>query len=137
MESPVRFFGEVPPSHFPFAGGRMTRRFRVPATAFFLSSIMAMTGSVSQDAIAEIVVLSQATGASIVQEEGHAKIRSAADFAPHLQRKVSSRYWIRGIVLLLTILLMLWLIYRTFTGWKPLLDDSCGIGRNESRFRSS
>ena len=100
----------------------MTRRFGVPATALFLSSIMAMTGSVSQDAMAGIVVLSQATGASIVQEEGPANIRSSANFAPHPQRKVPTRYWIRGIVLLLIILLILWLIYRTFTGWKPMIS---------------
>ena len=100
----------------------MSRRFRMPATALFISSIMAMTGSVSQDAMAGIVVLSQAAGASIVQEEGPGKIRSAADFAPYPQRNVSARYWIRGIVLLLIILLMLWLIYRTFTGWKPMIS---------------
>ena len=100
----------------------MTRRFWVPATALFLSSIMAMIGSVSQDAMAGIAVLSQATGASIVQEECPAKIRSAADFAPHPQRNVSVRYWMRGIVLLLILLLMLWLIYRTFTGWKPMIS---------------
>ena len=100
----------------------MTRRIWVPVTALFLSSIMAMTGSVSQDAMAGIAAMSQATGASIVQEEGPAKIRSAAYFAPHPQRKVSTRYWIRGIVLLLIILLILWLIYRTFTGWKPMIS---------------
>ena len=100
----------------------MTRRFWVPATALFLSSIMAMIGSVSQDAMAGIGVLSQATVASVVQEEGPAKIRSAADFAPHPHRKVSTRYWIRGIMILLIILLMLWLIYRTFTGWKPMIS---------------
>lgn len=100
----------------------MTRRFWVPATALFLSSVMAMIGSVSQDAMAGIVVLSQAPGAFIVQEEGPAKIRSAADFAPHPQREGSARYWIRGIVLLLIILLLLWLIYRTFTGWKPMIS---------------
>jgi len=83
---------------------------------------MAMMGSVSQDAMAGIVALSQSTGASIVQEEGPAKIRSAANFAPLPHRNVSARYWIRGIVLLLIILLMLWLIYRTFTGWKPMIS---------------
>jgi hypothetical protein len=100
----------------------MTRRFRVPATALFLSSIMAMTGSVSQDAMAGIVALSHATGASIVHEESPAKIRSSANFAPHPQRNASARSWIRGIVLLLIILLILWLIYRTFTGWKPMIS---------------
>ena len=100
----------------------MTRRFWVPVTALFLSSIMAMVGFVSQDAMVGIVALSESTGASIVQEEGPTMIRSAADFAPHPQRNVSARYWMRGIVLLLIILLMLWLIYRTFTGWKPMIS---------------
>ncbi|TSA00128.1 MAG: hypothetical protein D4R80_01900 [Deltaproteobacteria bacterium] len=98
----------------------MTRRFWVPATALFLSSIMAMTGAVPRDAMAGIAALSQATGASIVREEGPAKIRSAADSASHPQRNVSARYWMRVIVLLLLILLILWLAYRTFTGWKPM-----------------
>ena len=99
----------------------MTRGFRVPAIALYLASITAMTGSVSQDAMAGIVVLSQSTGASAFQEEGNAKTGSAADFASHPQRDDSARYWMRGIVLLLIILLMLWLIYRTFTGWKPMI----------------
>ncbi len=100
----------------------MTRRFRVQATALFLFSIMAMTGFVSQDAMAGIVVLSQVPVASIVPEEGPAKIRSAEGFASHPQRNGSARYWIRGIVLLLIVLLVLWLIYRTFTGWKTMIS---------------
>ena len=100
----------------------MTRRFRVPAIALFLSSFMAMTGSVSQDAMAGLVALAQSTGASVVQEEGPAKTGSAAGFASHPQRNVSARYWMRGIVLLLLVLLILWLIYRTFTGWKPMIS---------------
>jgi hypothetical protein len=83
---------------------------------------MAMTGSVSQDAMAGIIVLSHDTGASIAQEESPATIRSAADSAPHPQRNGSTRYRIRGIVLLLVILFVLWLIYRTFTGWKPMIS---------------
>lgn len=100
----------------------MTRRFQVPATALFLSFIMAMTGSVPQDATAGIVALSEATGTSIASEEGPAIIRSAADFASHPQRNGSARYWMRGIVLLLLILLILWLVYRTFTGWRPMIS---------------
>ena len=100
----------------------MTRRFRIPAIALVLSAIMAMAGSVSQDAMAGIVALSLSTGASIVQGEGSAKIRSAADGAPHSQRNATARYWMRGIVLLLIILLVLWLVYRTFTGWKPMIS---------------
>lgn len=100
----------------------MTRALRIPAIALVLSSIMAMTGAVPQDAMAGIVALSQGTGNSILQVEGPAKIRSVADVASHPQRNVSARYWVRVIVLLLLILLMLWLIYRTFTGWKPMIS---------------
>ena len=100
----------------------MTRRFWLPANALFLSFLMAMAGSVSQDAMAGIVALSQTTGPSIAQEEGSAKIRSGADFAPHPQRSVTARYWVRGIVLLVIILLLLWLVYQTFTGWKPMIS---------------
>jgi len=100
----------------------MTRRFWIPATALLLSSIMATIGSVSRDAMAGIVVLSQVPGTSNVQEKGPAQIFPAADFASHPQRNVSARYWIRGIVLLLIILLVVWLIYRTFTGWKPMIS---------------
>jgi len=100
----------------------MTRRDWIPATALLLSSIMAMMGSVSRDAMAGIVVLSQVPGASIGQEKGPAQILPAADFASHPQRNVSARYWIRGIVLLIIILLVVWLIYRTFTGWKPMIS---------------
>ena len=100
----------------------MTRRSRVQATALFLFSIMAMTGLVSQDAMAGIVVLSQVPGTSIVREEGPAILRSAAGFAPHPRRNGFARHWVRGIVLLLIILLVLWLIYRTFTGWKTMIS---------------
>jgi hypothetical protein len=82
---------------------------------------MAIVGSVPQDAMAGIVVLSRSTGASIVRDEGPAKIGRAAEFASHPQRNASARYWMRGIVLLLLVLLILWLIYRTFTGWKPMI----------------
>ena len=100
----------------------MTHRLRIPAIALFLSFLMAAIGSVPRDAMAGIVILSQSTGASAGQEEGPAKIRSAADFAPDPQRDGSARYRIPGIMLLLIILLILWLIYRTFTGWKPMIS---------------
>ena len=100
----------------------MTRRFLEPATALFLSFVMAMAGCVSQDAMAGIVALSQSTVPAIVQAEGSAKIRTGADVAPHPQRNVSARHRILGIVLLVIILLILWLIYRTFTGWKPMIS---------------
>jgi hypothetical protein len=105
----------------------MTRRFWVPATALLLSSILVMTGSVSHDAMAGIVVLSQSPGASIVEWEGPAKMGPAEEFETHSHRDVSSRYWMRGIVLLLLILLLLWLIYWTFTGWKPMISRSVGF----------
>jgi hypothetical protein len=104
----------------------MTRKFWVLPTALLLSSILMMTGSVSHDAMAGIVVLSQSSGASIGEGEGPARMGPAADVETDSQRDVSSRYWMRGIVLLLLILLILWLIYRTFTGWKPMI--SCSVG---------
>ena len=100
----------------------MTRRFRVPAIALILSSVMAMTGSVPQDAMAGIVALSQSTGASVFQEEGPAEVRSGACSVSHPKEDVSARYWMRGIVLVVILLLILWLIYRTFTGWKPMMS---------------
>lgn len=100
----------------------MTRRFGVPAIALILSSVMAMTGFVPHDAMAGIVALSQPTGASAFQEEGPAESRSGAGFASHPQGDVSARYWMRGIVLIVIVLLILWLIYRTFTGWKPMIS---------------
>jgi len=100
----------------------MKRRFWVPATAVLLSSIMAIIGSVSQDAVAGIVALSQPAGASIVPEEGSPQTRSAGDFTPHPQRTASARYWTRVIVVILIVLVILWLIYRTFTGWKPMIS---------------
>lgn len=100
----------------------MTRRFRIPATALFLSAIMAMAGAVPHDAMAGIAALSQSTGASIVREEGPLEIRPGAGIAPHPQRDISARYWTRGIVLLIVILLILWLIYRSYTGWKPMIS---------------
>jgi hypothetical protein len=100
----------------------MTRRFRIPATALFLSAIMAMAGAVPHDAMAGIAALSQSTGAPIVREEGPAKIRPGTGFDPHPQRDISARYWMRGIVLLIIILLILWLIYRSYNGWKPMIS---------------
>ena len=101
----------------------MTRRLRIPAIALFLSFLMAAIGSVPRDAMAGIVALSQSTGASIAQqEEPPARVRSTADFAPRPQRDGSARYRVPGIMLLLIILLVLWLIYRTFTGWKPMIS---------------
>jgi hypothetical protein len=100
----------------------MKRRMWVPATALFLSSVMAAVGSFSQEAVAGIAALSLSTGASIVPDGGPGKIRYGPVFDPHPTRDVSARYWMRGIVLLILILLILWLIYRTFTGWKPLLQ---------------
>ena len=93
----------------------------VPATALALSSVMAMTGSVPRDAMAGIVTLTRFAGDPTGLGEGPAKFRSAADAESGPQREVSARYWGRAIVLLIIILLVLWLIYRTFAGWKFLI----------------
>jgi hypothetical protein len=100
----------------------MTRRIWVPATALFLSSVMAAVGSVSQEAVAGIAALYLSTGASIAPDGGPAKILSEPVLKPHPTRDVSARYWMRGIVLLIILFLILWLIYRTFTGWKPMIQ---------------
>ncbi len=100
----------------------MTRRFWIPATALCLSAVMAMTGSVSRDAVAGIVAVSHATAASVVGEEGQARLRSVPEIAPRPPWNDSARYRMRVIVLLIVILLVLWLIYRTFTGWKPMIS---------------
>jgi len=102
----------------------MTRRYWVPATALFLSSIMAVIGSVSQDAVAGIAALSRSTDASTVSapECVPAMIRPAECFAHHPPRDVSARYWMRVIVFLVILLLILWLIYRSFTGWMPMIS---------------
>jgi hypothetical protein len=87
---------------------------------------MAILGSVSLDGMAEILSLSRSKGASVVHLEGPAETGPSADFAHRPERKPSARYWMRGIVLLLIILLILWLIYRTFTGWKPMISWPAG-----------
>jgi hypothetical protein len=100
----------------------MKRRFWVPATALCLSCLMGMLGSVSRDAMGGVILLSRSRAAPAVQLEGPAEYRSFTGLAPHPQRDVSVRYWMRGIVLLLIILLIVWLIYRAFNGWKPMIS---------------
>jgi len=79
------------------------------------------------------IVAAVAIHGALPSSRGKAPRRSghAADVAPHPQRNVSAPvYWIRGIVLLLIILLMLWLIYRTFTGMEaPMISIAFPAGK--------
>ena len=100
----------------------MTRRFWIPATALWIASVMAVSGFVSRDAMAGIVFAEQSGGGATGTEEGPAGIRNAADGGLNPAKYVSARSWTRVIVLLVIILLILWLIYRTFTGWKPMIS---------------
>jgi hypothetical protein len=109
-----------PPELYYARGGRMTRRIWVTATALTLSFILGMTGCVSRDAVAGIVALSRSAEDSIVSEGGKETIRSGNGISTHAARDASARYWMRGIVLLIIVLFILWLLYRTFTGWKPM-----------------
>jgi hypothetical protein len=100
----------------------MIRRFWIPATALCLAFVMAVIGSISRDAMAAIIASMPAQGMPTVQGDGPPKILPAAGEEPDTQRNLSGRYWTRGIVLLIIIVLLIWLIYRSFTGWRPMIS---------------
>lgn len=103
----------------------MIRRSWIPATAFSLAVVMAVIGSISRDAIAEKIASMPEHGVPTVQGDGPPKILPAASEDPDTPRNLSGRYWTRGIVLLVIIVVILWLIYRSFTGWRPMVS---GLG---------
>jgi uncharacterized membrane protein len=76
----------------------MVRKFWIPATALCLAVVMAVIGSLPREALAAAGVQSGPLG------------------------DLSGRYWTRGIVLLIIIVLLIWLIYRSFTGWRPMIS---------------
>ncbi len=55
------------------------------------------------------------------RDPGPVAFRATVDAARFRQEAVSARYPTWMIVLLAIILLLIWLIYRTGTGWKPLI----------------
>ena len=47
---------------------------------------------------------------------------ATVDASPYLHEAVSARYPMWAILLLVILLLLVWLIYHTWTGWKPLIS---------------
>lgn len=99
----------------------MTRRSWVAATALCLAVVTAATGSVPHDAIAGILAATRVSGASRAHESGPMTLRATVDSAWLLQEGVSARVPMWMILLLVIILLLVWLIYHTWAGWKPLI----------------
>jgi hypothetical protein len=99
----------------------VTRRSWVAATALCLAVVTVATGSVPQDAIAGIHATERVSGASRAQESGPVTFRATVDAARLLQEDVSVRVPRWMILLLAIILLLVWLIYHTWAGWKPLI----------------
>jgi len=98
----------------------VSRRSWVAATALCLAVVTAATGSVPQDAIAGILATARVSWASRAQESGPVTLRATVDAPRLLQEDVSARVPMWMILLLVIILLLVWLIYHTWTGWKPL-----------------
>lgn len=115
----------------------MIRRSWIPATAICLAVVMAVIGFISRDAMAAIIASMPAQGVPTVQGDGPPKILPAAGEEPDTPRNLSGRYWTRGIVLLLIIVVLIWLIYRFFTGWRPMISWLAGEtmlpGRSSAR----
>jgi type VI protein secretion system component VasF len=121
--SSQRFDDRVPGknSGFRTRRGRVTRRSWVAATALCLAVVTAAIGPVPQDAIAGILAMSRASGSSLAQEAGPATFRATMDGSQTFHEIVSARYPMWMIMLLAILLLLLWLIYQTWTGWKALI----------------
>ncbi|MGE5283885.1 MAG: hypothetical protein ACM3OG_02835 [Actinomycetota bacterium] len=98
----------------------MTRRSWMAATALCLAVVTAATGPAPRDAIAGILAMTRVPGASWARESGPVTFRAAADAERLLDAESSARYPMWMIVLLAIILLLIWLIYHTWTGWKPV-----------------
>jgi hypothetical protein len=111
---------------FPPPAGRTIRRSWIQATALCLAVVMSVLGSISRDAMSAIISSMPAQGAPTVQGEGPPKILAEEGEEPDTPRNQSRRYWMRGIVLLIIIVLIIWLIYRSLKGWRPLISWVAG-----------
>lgn len=98
----------------------MTRRSWVAATALCLAVVTAATGSVPQDAVAGILATTRVSGTRVL-ESGPVTSRATVDAARLFQEDVSARVPTWVILLLAIILLLVWLIFHTWAGWKPLI----------------
>lgn len=99
----------------------MGQRSWVAATALCLAVVTAATGPVPRDASAGILAVSCASGRMPNGGTGSVTLTATVDASPYLQGAVSARYPMWAILLLVILLLLVWLIYHTWTGWKPLI----------------
>lgn len=83
---------------------------------------MAVLASGSRDAMSAILSSMPAKGASAVQGEGAPRFLPAADGEPDTPGIRSRRYRTRIIVLVIIIVLIIWLIYRSLKGWRPMIS---------------
>ncbi|MGZ8473983.1 MAG: hypothetical protein ACXWWY_10860 [Candidatus Deferrimicrobiaceae bacterium] len=100
----------------------MAQRSWVAATALCLAVVTAVTGPFPRDVSAGILALSCTSGRIPARESGSVTMRATEDASPFLHGAVSARYPTWVILLLVILLLLLWLIYLTWTGWKPLIS---------------
>jgi len=110
----------------------MMRRSWFPATALFLVVVMTVIGSIPRDAtggtINSLVPVSERSAITKVRELNRADVpdlavftnKSAADVEPRAEWNPSAGPWFRAVVLVVIIAIILLLIYRNFTGWKPM-----------------
>jgi hypothetical protein len=90
------------------------------ATALLLAVVTAATGPAPRDAIAGILAVARISGSARAEEAGTATIRAAVDAARSLQEALSARVPTWMILLLAILLLLIWLIYHAWNGWKLL-----------------
>ncbi|MGE5247844.1 MAG: hypothetical protein ACM3L8_05815 [Verrucomicrobiota bacterium] len=100
----------------------MKRRFWFPETALCLACLMAVIGAVPRGAAAEIAFAGRpATYAGAAQgSPGWLRAAAADDVHPGTGKRVRVPTWI--IVVVATVVAILWLVYRTFAGWKPMIS---------------
>jgi hypothetical protein len=101
---------------------QMTRNSWFPAAAFFLAVVLSVTGSVPRDAAAGILPLlvpPPAVSRLVAPAAGE-----AGDGEPCPDRETHASWRSRAILLLLIIVIIAVLVYRYFTGWKPMISGS-------------
>ena len=100
----------------------MSRRLWRSALAVWIASVMAVAGSVPRDAAAALASASKPARGAGVAQESPAGLRTGTEVKARHATLDSARVPTRVIILLIAILIILWLIYRSFTGWKPMIS---------------
>ena len=118
----------------------MTRRSWFPAIALFLAVVVTVIGSIPRDAmggaIPSLVPVSERNAITKVRETNRADVpdlaaftnKPAPDVEPRTEWTLSAGPWFRVFVLVVIIAIILLLIYRNFTGWKPMNSQGGNIG---------